>query len=98
LIVIDGVPGGSLSTVVREDIESINVLRDASAAAIYGTRASGGVILITTKRPQAGVVNFTYTTEGYVGTVRRRTEVLSAEEYITNDSEENQGHSTDWYD
>src|SRR5690554_1553308 len=98
LIVIDGVPGGSLSTVVREDIESINVLRDASAAAIYGTRASGGVILITTKRPQAGVVNFTYTTEGYVETVRRRPEVLSAEEFLANDRGEDLGHRTDWYD
>ncbi len=98
LIVIDGVPGGSLSTVVREDIESINVLRDASAAAIYGTRASGGVILITTKRPQAGVVNFTYTTEGFIETVRRRPEVLSAEEYLANGRGEDLGHRTDWYD
>lgn len=98
LIVIDGVPGGSLSTVVREDIESINVLRDASAAAIYGTRASGGVILITTKRPQAGAVNVTYTAEGYVETVRRRPEVLSADEYLANNRGDDLGHRTDWYD
>ena len=98
LIVIDGVPGGSLSTVVREDIESINVLRDASAAAIYGTRASGGVILITTKRPQAGAVNVTYTAEGYVETVRRRPEVLGADEYLANNRGDDLGHRTDWYD
>lgn len=98
LIVIDGVPGGSLSTVAREDIESINVLRDASAAAIYGTRASGGVILITTRRPEAGAVNFTYTAEGFIETVRRRPEVLSAEEFLANNRGEDLGHRTDWYD
>lgn len=98
LIVIDGVPGGNLNTVVREDIESINVLRDASAAAIYGTRASGGVILITTKRARAGAANVTYTTEGFVETVRRRPEVLSAEEFLANNRGPDLGHRTDWYD
>ncbi|MGK6349955.1 SusC/RagA family TonB-linked outer membrane protein [Parapedobacter sp. DT-150] len=97
LIVIDGVPGGSMSTVVREDIESINVLRDASAAAIYGTRASGGVILITTKRARAGSANITYTTEGFVESVRRRPEVLSPEEYLAHDRGDDLGHRTDWY-
>jgi len=50
LYVIDGVPGGNLSSVLPSDIESIDVLKDGSAAAIYGTRANAGVILITTKR------------------------------------------------
>lgn len=50
LYVIDGVPGGDLSSVLPSDIESIDVLKDGSAAAIYGTRANAGVILITTKR------------------------------------------------
>ncbi len=98
LIVIDGVPGGSMSTVVREDIESINVLRDASAAAIYGTRASGGVILITTKRAKAGTASITYTTEGFAESIRRRPEVLSAEEFLANERGEDLGHRTDWYD
>jgi TonB-dependent SusC/RagA subfamily outer membrane receptor len=49
LILIDGVPG-DLKTVAPEDIESIDVLKDGSAAAIYGTRGTNGVILITTKR------------------------------------------------
>lgn len=48
-IVIDGVPGGDLQTVAPQDIESISVLKDASSAAIYGSRSAGGVILITTK-------------------------------------------------
>lgn len=51
LVLIDGVPG-SLNTVAPEDIESIDVLKDGSAAAIYGTRGTNGVIIITTKRSQ----------------------------------------------
>jgi TonB-linked SusC/RagA family outer membrane protein len=49
LIIIDGVPGGNINTLRPEDIESINVLKDGSAAAIYGTRGTGGVIIVTTK-------------------------------------------------
>ena len=48
--VIDGIPGMSLSLIAPEDIESIDVLRDASATAIYGSKAANGVILITTKK------------------------------------------------
>ncbi|MEE4115896.1 MAG: SusC/RagA family TonB-linked outer membrane protein, partial [Marinilabiliaceae bacterium] len=51
LVLIDGVPG-SLNTVAPEDIESIDVLKDGSAAAIYGTRGTNGVVIITTKRSQ----------------------------------------------
>jgi TonB-linked SusC/RagA family outer membrane protein len=54
LIVIDGTPGGSLRDVAPEDIESIEILKDAAAAAIYGSRGANGVILITTKRGQVG--------------------------------------------
>ncbi|WP_346317936.1 SusC/RagA family TonB-linked outer membrane protein [Chitinophaga sp. YIM B06452] len=97
LIVIDGIPGGSINSVVREDIESINVLRDASAAAIYGTRASGGVILITTKKAKAGQTNVALTTEMYMETVRRRPESLSAEEFLQHDLGTDFGHRTDWY-
>ena len=49
LIVIDGFPGGDIRSLTQEDIASIDVLKDASAGAIYGTRAASGVILITTK-------------------------------------------------
>lgn len=98
LIVIDGVPGGSLSAVVREDIQSIDVLRDASASAIYGTRASGGVILITTKQPQPGKTNVTFTSEAYLETIRKRPEVLSAEEFVAYDRGDDLGNRTDWYD
>ena len=54
LIVIDGYPGLSFSNVNMNDIESIEVLKDASSAAIYGSRGSGGVILITTKKGESG--------------------------------------------
>ncbi len=54
LVVIDGVPGASLSEVDMNDIQSIEVLKDAASTAIYGSRGSGGVIMITTKRGTAG--------------------------------------------
>jgi TonB-dependent starch-binding outer membrane protein SusC len=54
LVVIDGFPGGSLSQVNMNDIESIEVLKDASSTAIYGSRGASGVILITTKRGSSG--------------------------------------------
>ena len=58
LIVIDGFPGGSLNQVNMNDVESFEVLKDASASAIYGSRGSGGVILITTKRGLIGKPKF----------------------------------------
>ncbi|WP_372634959.1 SusC/RagA family TonB-linked outer membrane protein, partial [Fodinibius sp.] len=54
LIVIDGFPGGSFDDISMNDVESIEVLKDASSAAIYGSRGAGGVILITTKQGQQG--------------------------------------------
>lgn len=70
LVVIDGVPAGTMNDVNPNDIESIEILKDASASAIYGTRAANGVIIITTKRgkfdnPIALTVN------GYVGVTNR---------------------------
>lgn len=98
LVVIDGVPGGDINSVAKEDIESINVLRDASAAAIYGTRASGGVILITTKRPQIGKAQVNFTSEYFLETVRKKPEVLSADKFIEYGLGNDLGHKTDWYD
>ena len=54
LIVIDGMPGGDLRNLAQSDIESITVLKDGSAAAIYGSRGANGVILVTTKQGKAG--------------------------------------------
>lgn len=64
LVVIDGVPG-ALNDVNPNDVESVSILKDASSAAIYGSRAANGVILVTTRRGSEG--NFTVTYNGYVG-------------------------------
>jgi len=98
LAVIDGVPGGDINSVAKEDIESINVLRDTSAAAIYGTRASGDVILITTKKPQVGKAQVNFTSEYFVESIRKRPKVLSAEQFVKYGLDEDFGHRTDWYD
>ena len=65
LIVIDGFPGGDIRSLTQEDIKSIDVLKDGSAGAIYGTRAASGVILITTKSGSNtdGKVKLTYSNE-----------------------------------
>lgn len=60
LVVIDGFPGGDLSTINTGDIESIEVLKDASSAAIYGSRAAGGVIIVTTKTGKGKTPVFTF--------------------------------------
>lgn len=81
LVVIDGVPGADLNLVAKEDIESISVLKDASAASIYGTRASGGVILITTKKARAGAVAVNFSSELQMQTLGKTPDVLSAKEF-----------------
>ncbi len=98
LIVIDGVPGGSISSVSREDIQSIDVLKDASAGAIYGTRAAGGVILITTKQAKAGKIKLTYTSEFTTETIQKKPEVLSAKQFLDNDLGTDYGSDVNWYD
>ncbi|GHT31841.1 SusC/RagA family TonB-linked outer membrane protein [Bacteroidia bacterium] len=67
LILIDGVPG-SLSQINPVDIESVSVLKDAASAAIYGSRAASGVILVTTKAPKDGKLSISY--NGYFGIAR----------------------------
>jgi len=100
LILIDGIPGG-LNTVAPEDIASIDVLKDGSAAAIYGTRGTNGVILITTRRPQ-GNIQPTIEYSGYVSTqsITRRPEMLSATEYRqakdNGTAFDDLGSDTDW--
>ena len=82
LIIIDGVVGANLNTVDPNDIESVNVLKDGSAAAIYGIQASAGVIIITTKRGQAGKPSFSY--RGYVSaeSVAAAPETADRDEYL----------------
>ena len=65
LYVIDGVAGGDINTLNPADIESVDVLKDAASAAIYGARAANGVILVTTKQGKVGKMSLSY--DGYVG-------------------------------
>ena len=82
LYVIDGVAGGSLDDLNPSDIESIDVLKDAASAAIYGARAANGVILVTTRQGQSGKVQLNY--DGYVGWQyqAKAADVLNAQEYM----------------
>ncbi|HEY3370102.1 MAG TPA: SusC/RagA family TonB-linked outer membrane protein [Prolixibacteraceae bacterium] len=89
LIVIDGIPvatnslSGSanlLNTINPNDIESISVLKDASATALYGSMASNGVMIITTKKGAAGVVKFNFNSQASVGTVSKYVDVLNADQ------------------
>ena len=64
LVIIDGVQGGSMGDLNPDDIESIDVLKDASSTAIYGSQGANGVIIITTKKAQAGKMSISY--NGYV--------------------------------
>ncbi len=102
LVLIDGIPG-SLNTVSPEDIESIDVLKDGSAAAIYGTRATGGVILITTRKNRTGSRStIEYTNYVNVQQIARKPELLSADDYRRLISEgkayEDFGSNTNWID
>lgn len=103
LIVIDGVPGGDLQTIAPADIASIDVLKDGSAAAIYGSRATAGVIIITTKKGEAGEVRLNY--NGYATTdiITNEYEMLNAEQYrqVANEYDftaDDAGADTDWLD
>jgi TonB-linked SusC/RagA family outer membrane protein len=82
LYVIDGIPTRDISFLNQADIKSMSILKDASAAAIYGSRASGGVVLITTKSGQVGKVSFDvsyYTGIHYASNLPK---MLNAEQYI----------------
>ena len=101
LYVIDGVPGGNLSSVQPADIESIDILKDGSAAAIYGTRANAGVILITTRRGHKdGAFSAEYSGNGSVGFITNVPRVLNASEYrekmVANGLGTDFGADTDW--
>jgi TonB-linked SusC/RagA family outer membrane protein len=99
LIVIDGMPGGDIRTVVQEDIQSIEVLKDASAGAIYGTRATGGVILITTKQAKSNELKMSYTGELTFKQAFGQPDMLNATDYVATygGAKNNYGYDTDWW-
>ncbi|MCE6988106.1 TonB-dependent receptor [Dyadobacter sp. CY323] len=115
LYVVDGFPySGNPTLLNNADIESIEVLKDASATAIYGSRGANGVVLISTKKGKSGQVNVDY--DGYFGiqTIRKKIELMDATEYanfyneqaandglpahFTADQIKGFGKGTDWQD
>lgn len=99
LVVIDGLVGGSLQSVDPNDIASIDVLKDGGAAAIYGTRGSSGVILITTKKGSANRSELSYSTYASIETRARSLEVADAAMFsaLPNVTSSNiYGSDTDW--
>lgn len=82
LVIVDGQFRPSLSDINPEEIESLEVLKDASATAIYGARASNGVILITTKRGKAGASSIAFKMKSGVNTLNSPYTLLTAEEYL----------------
>ncbi|CAH8293789.1 TonB-linked SusC/RagA family outer membrane protein [Mariniflexile fucanivorans] len=81
LIIVDGIPYDSINDVAPEDITSIEILKDASSQAIYGSRASNGVILITTKRGKEGKINVNYHGYTTIQTLTRNFDVYDGEEF-----------------
>lgn len=90
LIVIDGVPlsndgvqgmGNAMGMISPENIESMSVLKDASATAIYGSRASNGVIIITTKKGKSGKPQVNFSANLYVNTPRKTYETMSTDQF-----------------
>jgi iron complex outermembrane receptor protein len=115
LIVIDGIPldnsnisgvTNPLSMINSNDIESFTILKDASAAAIYGTRASNGVIIITTKKGRGGSLRVGFSSVNSISVIRNKVDVLSAEQFRAIINEKGTaaqkarlgGANTDWQD
>ncbi|GAB4054754.1 SusC/RagA family TonB-linked outer membrane protein [Spirosoma litoris] len=81
LYVVDGMIGVPISTISPQDIESMDVLKDASAAAIYGSRAANGVILVTTKRGKSGKTTVTFNNYIGISVISNRLNMLDADGY-----------------
>jgi TonB-dependent starch-binding outer membrane protein SusC len=112
LYIVDGMPVGGIDFLNPGDIESIDVLKDAASAAIYGARAANGVVLITTKSGRSGKMNVSYS--GYYGlqNVTKKMDMLDADQYrmLMNEGARNAGltepfnlneiapHNTNWQD
>lgn len=82
LYVIDGYPAGNSLNINPNDIESIDILKDAASAAIYGSRAAGGVVLITTKRGKEGRSTVDYEFQGGFGQLSKKIDLLNSEQFI----------------
>ena len=90
LYVVDGVPIDNLSGINPGDIESIDVLKDAASAAIYGSRGSNGVVLVTTKKGKTGAPVITLNAYAAVSSLEKKVDVMNSEEWIA--------FNKKWYD
>lgn len=106
LVVVDGIQGGMdlLNQVPPNEIETIDILKDASATAIYGSRGAPGVILITTKKGRSGKLSLEYNATASLDIITKKLDMLSADEWRTQATEWNlpastdNGANTDWFD
>lgn len=101
LIVIDGIPGGNLTNVNPKDVESIDILKDGAASAIYGTRGSNGVVLINTKKgSKDGALHASYEVVTAANVMVKELDMLSAQEFrekkVASGSAEDFGGNIDW--
>lgn len=101
LIVIDGIPGGNMDNVNPNDIESIDILKDGAASAIYGTRGSNGIILINTKKgAKDGAFHTSYEVVTGANVMVKDLDMLSAQEFrekkVATGSAEDFGGNVDW--
>src|SRR5699024_7119343 len=109
LYIVDGMPVDNINNISPTDIKSIDFLKDASSAAIYGLRAANGVIIVTTKSGSEGPAQFSVDSYTGVTTVLNKVEMANAQQYIKYFNEENaaeggyqlsqeQMYDTDWFD
>ena len=100
LFVIDGVIGGNINTIDPLDIESIDILKDAAAASIYGSRAANGVIMVTTKKGAAGAAKINFEAYYGVSQVSNTYDVMDARQYMefVNDARNMAGNSPAYTD
>ncbi|MBE8715083.1 SusC/RagA family TonB-linked outer membrane protein [Sphingobacterium hungaricum] len=108
--VVDGIPADNINNISPSDILSINVLKDASSASIYGIRAANGVIMVTTKKGSAGRTQISYDGSFGIKGILNRVDMADANQFITYFNENaaaigqswtlqpNQENNTDWYD
>jgi iron complex outermembrane receptor protein len=102
LVVVDGIPGADINTVQPAEIVSIDILKDASAAAIYGSRGANGVIIVTTNREKAGRSKISYSGYVAVANAAKNLDLLSADQwrqYVRDNDVKgavDYGGNTDW--
>jgi iron complex outermembrane receptor protein len=96
LIVLDGQVGADINTVDPNDIQSVDILKDGSAAAIYGTRGSAGVIIITTKKGRAGAGQVAYNGSVTAESPVKFTKHMTATEFKAIPGAKDYGSATDW--